>query len=63
MLGPLFGWMIHDLDPSAAGRALDRMRQALRAHETPGAVAFGSATWLITARRSQEPPEKTGAQS
>jgi SAM-dependent methyltransferase len=61
VLGPLFGWMVRDLDPGAADQAFDRMRQVLRAHQTADGVAFGSATWLITARRSKEPREETGA--
>jgi SAM-dependent methyltransferase len=61
VLGPLFAWMVRDLDPGAADRAFGRMRQALRARQTAGGVAFGSATWLITARHSPEPQNETGA--
>jgi hypothetical protein len=63
VLGPLFGWMVRDLDPGAAKRAFGRMRQVLRSHETADGVAFGSAAWLITARRSKEPGKETGARS
>jgi SAM-dependent methyltransferase len=55
VLGPLFGWMVQDLDPAAASRAFDRMRAVLRSHQTTDGMAFGSAAWLITARRSQQP--------
>ena len=56
VLGPLFAWMVHDLDPPAARRAFDRMRAVLRSHQTADGVALGSAAWLITARRSHTPP-------
>lgn len=59
VLGPLFGWMVEDLEP-AASNAFDRMRATLRAHETTDGVAFGSAAWLITARRGRESPEREG---
>jgi predicted ester cyclase/SAM-dependent methyltransferase len=41
VLGPLFAWMVSDLDldPAAAGRAFGRMRQALRARQTAGGVS------------------------
>jgi SAM-dependent methyltransferase len=61
VLGPLFGWMVRYLDPGAADQAFDRMRQVLLAHQTADGVAFGSATWLITARHSPEPQNETGA--
>jgi len=63
VLAPLFAWMVRDLDPAAASRAFDRMRQTLRSHQTADGVAFGSAAWLITARRGQQPHEQTGARS
>jgi hypothetical protein len=50
----MFGWMVEDLDRAAATHAFDRMRATLRAHETTDGVAFGSAAWLITARRGLE---------
>ena len=50
MLTPLFGWMVAGLDEAAAAMAFERMRETLRAHETPQGVSFGSASWLISAR-------------
>jgi hypothetical protein len=55
--------MVRDLDPGAANQSSGQMRQALRAHETADGVAFGSATRLITARRSKQPGKETGARS
>jgi hypothetical protein len=50
ILSQLFGWMVRDPEPAAAEQALERMRAVLRDHQTPDGVAFGSASWLITAR-------------
>jgi SAM-dependent methyltransferase len=51
LLRGLLGWMIHGLDDDGRRRALDALRQTIDAHATPGGVRFGSAAWLITARR------------
>jgi hypothetical protein len=51
-LRDLFGWMVRDLPAAELERALARMLDVLRAHETPAGVAFASATWLVTARRA-----------
>jgi len=46
---PVFGWMVQHLDAESAALAFERMRAALRAHETDVGVALGSASWLVTA--------------
>jgi SAM-dependent methyltransferase len=51
ILRGLLGWMVRDLDADAAAQAFLRLRELLRAHETPEGVAFRCAAWLITARR------------
>jgi SAM-dependent methyltransferase len=43
--------MLADLDDATRAQALDNLRQALAAHETPDGVALGSAAWVVTARR------------
>lgn len=53
MLVPMFAWMVDDLEPDAKNAALSRMRMTLGAHQTSYGVTFGSAAWLITARRPQ----------
>jgi ubiquinone/menaquinone biosynthesis C-methylase UbiE len=50
MLGPMFGWMVADLDAQETAMAFERMRETLRSHESPHGVSFGSAAWLISAR-------------
>ncbi|MFF0268178.1 class I SAM-dependent methyltransferase [Kribbella sp. NPDC004536] len=37
------------LDPAAAERGRDRLRQALAAHATPDGILFDSAVWLVEA--------------
>ena len=39
------------LDPAAAGRALDRLRDTLAAHRTADGIWFDSRAWLVTAHR------------
>lgn len=43
-------WLTHDLDPQTRAGALDQLRSAVESHEEPGGVAFGSSSWLVTAR-------------
>ncbi len=43
--------LLGGLDVDARKTALARLRAVLEAHETPEGVLFGSACWLITARR------------
>jgi hypothetical protein len=40
------------MDPTAARRGLDAVRDALRPYEQPDGVDLGGAAWLVTARRS-----------
>jgi len=40
------------LDEVARAEAHEKLKAALRAHETAEGVRFGSAAWLITARKS-----------
>jgi SAM-dependent methyltransferase len=41
--------MLADLDDAAKTRALDNLRAAVAAHETPDGVVFRSAAWVVTA--------------
>jgi hypothetical protein len=41
------------LDPAAAARADERLRQALAAHLSDDGVRFDSRAWVITAHRDQ----------
>lgn len=43
--------MLADLDEPTKGRALDNLRAAIAAHETPNGVVFRSAAWIVTARK------------
>ena len=40
------------LDPDAKAAGHERLQAALRAHETPEGVRFGSSVWLISATRA-----------
>jgi hypothetical protein len=40
------------LDDVARADAHEKLKAALRSHETPEGVRFGSAVWLVTARKS-----------
>jgi SAM-dependent methyltransferase len=51
LLGAL-GWLLRDLDDATRERALDDLRATLAAHATSAGVTFGSAAWLIQARRA-----------
>ena len=51
VLGTL-GWLLRDLDDAGRSRALDDLRTTLAAHASPDGVTFGSAAWLICARRA-----------
>ena len=44
--------LTHDLDDDARAEAMANLADLFHAHETPDGVLFGSAAWLITARRS-----------
>ncbi len=45
------GWLLDGLDDAARGRALADLRRRLADHRTADGVEFGSAAWLVTARR------------
>ncbi|GAA4942389.1 ubiquinone/menaquinone biosynthesis C-methylase UbiE [Actinomycetospora succinea] len=47
----LLGWMVADLPPAERDRRVEALRAAMAAHEGPDGVTFGSAAWLVTARR------------
>lgn len=44
--------LLSELDDTARAAALDRLRSALVAHQTPDGVLFDSSAWLVTAHRS-----------
>jgi SAM-dependent methyltransferase len=48
----LLGWMLRDLDEHTRDRALDALHATLAAHETGDGVLFGSAVWIVRARRA-----------
>jgi SAM-dependent methyltransferase len=48
--GPVRG-LLADLSDADKATALDQLRAVIAAHETPSGVIFGSASWLIQARR------------
>ena len=43
--------MLADLDDALRAQALDNLRATAAAHATPDGVIFGSAAWVITARK------------
>lgn len=53
-LTAVFGWRLDGLDEAGRQRALADLRRTVEAHrhvDGPGGVEFGSAMWLVTARR------------
>ena len=48
----LMGWMLEGLDDIGRARAIDELRATMAAHETTEGVVFGSAAWIIHARRA-----------
>jgi SAM-dependent methyltransferase len=48
--GPTRG-LLEDLTETDKATALEHLRSVIAAHETPSGVMFGSASWLIQARR------------
>jgi len=50
ILGQL-GWLVADLDETSRRAALAELLRTMQEHETPDGVQFGSAMWLISARR------------
>ncbi len=47
----LAGWLLEGLDDAARERAVADLRRRIEAHAGPDGVEFGSAAWLVTARR------------
>jgi SAM-dependent methyltransferase len=47
----VFGWMARDRGPAEAAAARAALRESVRAHTTPEGVRYGSAMWIVTARR------------
>ncbi|WP_369258908.1 class I SAM-dependent methyltransferase [Geodermatophilus amargosae] len=45
------GWLLDGLDDDARARAVADLRRRIEVHTGPGGVEFGSAAWLVTARR------------
>ena len=45
------GELLRALDPAAAGRAAERLREALAAHLNDDGVWFDSRAWIVTAHR------------
>ena len=43
--------MLEDLDEATTAQALGNLRATVAAHETPDGVVFGSAAWVLTARK------------
>jgi SAM-dependent methyltransferase len=52
LIADLLSWMLGGRDPEEQARARATLLATLRAHHGPAGVAFGSAAWLVTARRS-----------
>ncbi|TFV81434.1 methyltransferase domain-containing protein [Blastococcus sp. CT_GayMR20] len=48
----LAGWMLEGQDDDARARALADLRRSAERHLTEDGVEFGSAAWLVTARRA-----------
>ena len=48
----IVNWMTDGLDDDARAQALAQLRAAVDAHETADGVLFGSASWLVSARRA-----------
>ena len=47
----LFGWLLDGLDDDGRAAARERLRADLQAHWDGQQVGYGSAAWLVTARR------------
>jgi hypothetical protein len=43
--------VLNELDPAAAERALERLRQTLAAHAGGDGIWFDSRAWIVAARR------------
>jgi len=47
----LFAWLLEGLSTDEREAAEERLRESLRTHTGPNGVEFGSAAWLVTARK------------
>lgn len=50
----LFAWLLDELPQDERAAAVDRLRQSLAEHAGPDGVDFGSAAWLVTARKESD---------
>lgn len=50
----LFAWLLDELPGEERDAAIDRLRQSLAEHAGPDGVDFGSAAWLVTARKESD---------
>lgn len=47
----MVGWMLDGLDDDARAGVLDALRASVAQHATPDGVRYGSAAWIVRARR------------
>jgi hypothetical protein len=47
----LLGWLVRDQTPDRLAASIRALRATLAQHQTEDGVRFGSAAWLVTARR------------
>ncbi|MGY1602297.1 class I SAM-dependent methyltransferase [Geodermatophilus sp. SYSU D00815] len=52
----MLGWLLDDLDAGRRAQAEAALRRTVEEHTGPDGVEFGSACWLVTARRPVSPP-------
>ncbi|MGY1808652.1 class I SAM-dependent methyltransferase [Blastococcus sp. SYSU D00669] len=57
----LLGWLLDGLDADRRDRAVAALRATIEAHVGQDGVEFGSAAWLVTARRQGLPAVDGGA--
>jgi hypothetical protein len=50
--------VLNRLDPAAATRAVERLRDVLAAHTSDGGIWFNSRAWIVTARAGALSPCK-----
>jgi SAM-dependent methyltransferase len=56
VMAGLLSWMLDGRDDAAREHARAALLATMRAHDGPDGVAFGSAAWLVTARRDGRTP-------
>lgn len=52
VMAGLLAWLVDGRDADARDRAHAALLATMQAHDGPGGIAFGSAAWLVTARRA-----------